>query len=626
VSSLAVLVTDLPAADAARQLEAMVRTMMHEPFYAAGSALFPEHQLYCGWVDHCNDRSRPVALHEHDNKAVLLVGEESGWTGGERSSQEAAHSLLGAYAAGSDRWLRELNGWFAGVLIDRQRSEILVFNDRYGMHRVYHAPVAGGYAFASEAKALLSIRDESRAFDTAGLGEYLASGCVFSGRTLFRDVQRLPAASLWKLKADGTIDAGRYFQPEEWEQQAPLQRDAFYNELAETLRAVTPKYFVAAEPVALSLTGGLDSRVALAYAGRPAAPHLAYTYNGAYQECFDVKVARRVAAVAGWRHEVLGLDRDFLGKLPEDAERAVWVTDGTADVTIAHELHLSARARQHARIRVTGNYGGEIFRGVSTFRPLELGSELFAGELRRHVDEASQSLAERRRRHPVTFAMFDEIPSSLYGRLAAAQSQLAVRTPYTDNALVSLAYRRPDADTTPAEGWRRLLQGVNASLAAIETDRARLGSNPSAFGRLQRLARYASFKAEWYYDGGMPAWLASFDRRLFASAPPAFVGSHKIQHYRRWFQHECAEAMTSWLEGVRSQPWVNRRACERLLAAHRSGRGTRVTELAMLATLQIVHERFLRAGSIQAAVRHTAPIAGLTESDAPGRRIAASRI
>ena len=54
-----------------------------------------------------------------------------------------------------------LNGRFQGLLTDRTRRTALLFNDRYGMQRIYYHQGRDTFYFAAEAKALLAVRPSS---------------------------------------------------------------------------------------------------------------------------------------------------------------------------------------------------------------------------------------------------------------------------------------------------------------------------------------------------------------------------------------------------------------------------------------------------------------------------------
>ena len=61
-----------------------------------------------------------------------------------------------------------LNGRFQGVLTDRKQGTSILFNDRYGMERIYYHEAKEGFYFAAEAKAILTVRPELRVVEPCG--------------------------------------------------------------------------------------------------------------------------------------------------------------------------------------------------------------------------------------------------------------------------------------------------------------------------------------------------------------------------------------------------------------------------------------------------------------------------
>src|SRR5438132_1912398 len=241
---------------------------------------------------------------------------------------------------------------------------------------------------------------------------------------------------------------------------------------------ILPTYFRPATSVGVSLTGGLDTRIIMA--GRP---HLAesttcYTYGGSYRECFDVQLAHDVARACGQRHHVIALGADFFANFAALAEETVWVTDGCLDICGSHEVYFSRQARTLAPVRLTGNYGSEILRNVSTFKYTALSERLFSADLAPYIREAVASFDDIIATHRVSFAAFKEIPWHLYGRLAAAESQLMFRSPFMDNDLVSLMYQAPPQLCETNEMSLRLISEMNPSLSRMETDMGYGGTSP----------------------------------------------------------------------------------------------------------------------------------------------------
>ncbi len=204
------------------------------------------------------------------------------------SIEENASYLVHLYEETGITFLAKLNGCFSGLLIDLREGKLVLFNDRYGINRIHVHENENGFYFASEAKSLLKILPELRRLDMQSLGEFYSCGCVLQNRSLFAGVSLLPPASAWSFSADGSVAKHSYFKVEDWENQSPLDATAYYENLKETWGRVLPRYF-RNDRVALSLTGGVDSRMVLAWSHRPAGMVPCYTFGGRYRDCADVE-------------------------------------------------------------------------------------------------------------------------------------------------------------------------------------------------------------------------------------------------------------------------------------------------------------------------------------------------
>jgi asparagine synthase (glutamine-hydrolysing) len=599
--------------DAQLQLSTMMRCMQHESFYAHGTYLLPERGCYLGWVTHPNSFSdcNPIINPTRDRILIFsgehLAHHDSPFIGGKQNGYDGttASSLLSLYETKGESFLLDLNGWFAGILVDLREHTILLFNDRFGVHRLYYHHNKESFAFASEAKSLLSIRPETRALDARALGEFLGFGNVLENRTLFSNIHVLPGGSSWTFKSPSDIKKHHYFNASTWEQQPVLSEEAFYTNLKTTVSRILPTYFRSRNPVGVSLTGGIDTRIIMA--GRPhlAEPTPCYTYGGIYRDCFDVHVAHDVAEACGQRHHVIPLGADFFNNFAALAERTVWITDGSLDICGSHEVYFSERARTLAPVRLTGNYGSEILRSVSTFKYAAPSEKLFDAHLGPHLRAAAASFAELKATHGVSFAALKEIPWHLYGRLAAAQSQLIVRSPYMDNDLVALMYQAPPELRTSNEMSLRLISELSPSLSKIGTDMGFGGNGTRLAAHLRQLHRYLLFKAEWYYNAGMPHWLSRLDHTALArSLERLFLGSHKIEHYRLWFRDQLFGYVESMLcDGpTATRPYLNRQSYRKLVASHRAGTRNNMNAINTLVTLELVQrlliERDYRHGGV----------------------------
>lgn len=582
----------------------MVATMRHQPESVSGTVFMPELGVYGGWVAHQDSFAEQQSSSTPSSAPVLLLfaGECFG------SDTPSGMSLERRYDMQSDAFVAGLNGLFSGLLIDRARRQALLFNDRYGSERIYAFTKNDAVYFASEAKTLLAVLPELRAFDDTGVAQFLAFGSTIGGRTLFRGIELLPGGSLWRFTPGAPVQRIRYFVPATWEALPSLTEAEFGARFADVFGRLLPIYLNADRPVGLSLTGGLDTRMIVACLPRGREPTAAYTYAVEGDDrLLDLAIARKVAASRGIPHHALRIGRGFLETFPEQLDRTVYLSDGCAGVLGAHELSLSMQARQLAPVRLTGNFGSEVLRSMSTFRRSGPRSDLLDPELAQRVDAV---VAEEQARtvHPVTHAAFEEVPWHLFGTLAVGRSQLSVRTPYMDNQVVELAYRAPPyLRRTPAPALR-LIHDNDVDLAVLPTDRGVAWGPVGLHSRLRRLYCEVTFKLDYWHKEGLPDALAPFDAPLGFLSCLGLLGLHKFLAYRAWFRHELAPYTAQVIGDAcrRGLPFWNGTALRTLVPEHVNGRRNHLRDIHAVLTLEAV-DRMLISGSAYRA--HAAAIA-----------------
>jgi asparagine synthase (glutamine-hydrolysing) len=427
------------------------------------------------------------------------------------------------------------------------------------------------------------------------LGELVACGCVLEDRTLFEKVHVLPPAAAWVFR-NGSVERKRtYFVPREWEEQTPLESEPYYRELRDVFSRNLPRYFDTPERMAMSLTGGLDTRMIMAWQQPSPGSLPCYTFGGMVRDSRDVVVARRVARACGQPHEVLRVGAEYLSAFPRYAERTVFLTDGCVDVGRSPDLYLNERAREIAPVRMTGNYGGEVLRQVRGFKPVDPAAGLFRPEFLAHVDRAKATYTDLLRRHPLTFAIFEQRPWHHYV-LALEQTQLSPRSPFLDNDLVRTVFRAPASALANNDVCLRLIADANPALGRIRTDRGLGGGPGSLAGPLSRAVFEFLFKAEYAYDVGMPQWMARIDHRLSRlGLERLFLGRHKLYHFRVWYRDVLAGYVRDMLLDSRalSRPYLERKSLEAMVQGHLEGGRNYTTEIHKLLTLELVHRLFI---------------------------------
>ncbi len=598
------LITKMPSERARRELLLMLESVRHEPFYETGTWFDESQGIYLGWTARKNSFADGMPLcNERGDIVLIFSGEEFPEPGTARRLKERGHTLEEKRSSYLVHLYEEdavfptgLNGRFHGLVADRSRGTATLFNDRYGMHRIYYHESKESFYFAVEAKAILAVRPELRSVDPRGMGEFVACGCVLENRSLFKSIDVLPPASAWVFRNGQIERKGSYFQPREWEDQAFLEPEPYYQELRETFSQNLPRYFNGRERIGVSLTGGLDTRMIMAWqkAGPGSLP--CYTFGGTFRDCRDVLVARQVARACKQSHTVIPVGDDFLTRFPRYAERTVYLTDGCADVSRSPDLYANERARDVAPVRMTGNYGDEVLRRIRVFKPVDPSPGLFHADFLSEIHVARDTYAGLLGVHPLSFSVFRQAPWHHYGLLALEETQLSLRTPYLDNDFVRRGFRAPASASTNNDLRLRLIGEGNSSLKQIRTDLGFGGTAGTFSGAVSREFQHFTMKAEYAYDHGMPQWVARVDH-LFSPfhLERQFLGRHKFYHFRVWYRDALSKYVREMLLDPRtlSRPYLERNGLETMVRRHLKGDRNYTREIHKALTLELVHRLFV---------------------------------
>jgi asparagine synthase (glutamine-hydrolysing) len=589
-------------------LDRMLQSIRHEKFYSSGTFADELLGLSVGWAVHprgfsdCMPIWNPTRTcvlffhgeHHPDREQVARLAEFADMPiGGD------ARLVLRLYEQEGLRFLTRLNGCFQGILADLRCQQVFLFNDRLGMQRLYYADVGSSFVFSSEAKALLKICGALRRLDSRSVGEFLTCGCALENRTLFQEISTLPAGSCWTFQvdgssnlADGSSKRARYFEAVEWEQQSSLPAKEIYEALPELIRSVVARHMSSGLPIGVSLSGGLDTRLIMAYLDDTNTGVSTYTFSGITRETYDVKIARSVAAACGRSHQVLSLNQEFLRNYPMLSARTVYMSDGGLGAEGAYELFFNQLARQVADIRVTGNYGSEVFRRVRQLGAFPPDRRMLNPDFAPQVDRAVATIAEYDKGHDLSFGVFCQAPWFGYGRLSIEQSQVIVRNPFLDNEFLRYMYRVPLELRNNSDLELHTIHQGNGQLLEIPTDRAERGRYGKMSSFLDHAWTWLIFKADYCYKSGMPQWLEQIHYLMRPLTLEKLVmGLHRFHYYRVWFRQELASHVRDILldPATRARPYFNHAFIEQMVARHIKGDRNYTDQIERVLSLELIH-------------------------------------
>jgi len=582
------------------EVERLIEGMGHYPDYEQGIFSWEEEGVYVGWIckkGSFNDRM-PIYNKKRDILVFLsgeiFIDEEKirkmpGW--GDLEDLGNAQWVALGYEDKGEEIFKELNGWFSGIILDKRKGKTILFNDRFGMEKLFFGKADGEWLFSSEAKALTAWREELRAPDFDALGEFFVYGHPIGGRTFQKNVSLVPGGSKWVIKKAETFLKESYFDPRLWEEQEEVDRGQFLGQLNEKFRAILPRYLKGEKPLGMSLTGGLDSRIILANIGIPLDEIRFYTFGNNVRKTLDEKIARSVTASLYQPHESIVLQRDFFDDFEKYAEKTIFFSDGYHEAFGAHDLYFNEIAREISPVRLSGKFGSEVLRWTTTFKPSSFQRDLFQDGFQKYIDGALERYGEAIARNSLSFTLFHDAPFHEYGRIKVENARINLRTPFMDNDLLELLYRTPRDMVGEKTASLNLIHRNNPALMEIPTDRGVVGNRGFLRTQLGRLYQEGMFRVEYFFSEGMPSRLSLLNRIVIkAELERRFLGNHRYLHYSRWIREELKDFVMGILgsQELKIGSIVKKKSVEEMLYKHLHKGHNFTREINRLVSLEII--------------------------------------
>jgi asparagine synthase (glutamine-hydrolysing) len=358
--------------------------------------------------------------------------------------------LLAAYDAWGERCVERLRGMFAFAIYDQTRRVLFMARDRAGEKPLYWAEHRGGLVFASELKALMADSEFPRRLSPEGLAYYLSFGYVPGDRCILQGVHKLmPAHCLSWPHAGGAPKIRRYWDIPPARPDETSSVDELTDELRHVLTSAVGEQLVADVPLAVLLSGGVDSSVVAAIAAQ-ASHHRVRTFTVTlpnHPRLDESRFARSVAEYLGTDHVELPLDQssaDLIQKL------AVQYDEPIADSSMIPTYLLAKTVSRHCKVVLGGDGGDELFGGYLAYQ-----TALRRDRLRVRLPRGARSLiAATARRILPSGAKGRNALMALEGSTADGIAQSAVWTDAADYSRISSWLSRRSQKYSPTR-WRR---------------------------------------------------------------------------------------------------------------------------------------------------------------------------
>lgn len=487
-----------------------------------------------------------------------------------RSTSDTEVILLG-YLAWGENVIARLRGIFAIALYDA-RGTVLLARDPLGIKPLYYAQTDVGLIFASELQALRAGGLVPVEIDPVSVVAYLELGAVPTPRTIYRHIQALEPATLFRCDLSTMeTSATRYWAVPTRERAMP--KDVLAETRAALFDAVRSQ-LVSDVPLGAFLSGGLDSSAVVAL--------MRQATNGTLRTCAmifeeaeysEAPYARAVAEQVGAEHfervvtagEVTGEMPRILRSLDQPS------TDGV------NSYFVSQTARQAGlTVALSGLGGDELFGGYPTF---SAAPRLYQQMRRLQKIPAATTLTRTAlgfAPHPARYAKIQDAlgspasPASAYlayrGVFAPSQARALV-TPEVWNASrafdpVSYISARADGDGKYSSDESRFAWTSRAELATYtlnqllrDTDVMSMAHSLEVrvpFLDHQLVESIVSLPEQTKQNGGAPKPLL---QKALGDALPAVVRERRVKQgftfpFERWLRGDLKKYLSRYAPGA----------------------------------------------------------------------------
>ena len=263
--------------------------------------------------------------------------------------------------------IRLLNGMFAFIIFDRQKNQLFIGRDHFGIKPLYWYDDAQRVIFGSEIKSLLAHPDIPAAPQTESLYEYLTFQFIMGEATMFKNIYKVQPGHYMTLD----LNTWKFKTVKYWEPNFKIDEyhteEYFIAELQKILDETIFQQLRSDVPLGTYLSGGIDSSYVTIMSSRMLNKSIK-SFSGAFAEgpeFNELEYARIVAKTANAElYEIFPTEQEFIDSLP----RLIYHLDEpVGGPGLFPQYMVSKVASKHVKVILGGQGGDEIFGGYARY-------------------------------------------------------------------------------------------------------------------------------------------------------------------------------------------------------------------------------------------------------------------
>lgn len=275
------------------------------------------------------------------------------------STKSDAEVIVHGYEEWGKDLPKKLRGMYAFAIWDKNKKELFMARDKWGIKPLYYYHKDNTLLFASEIKAFLDHPEFIREFNEEILSAYLCFNSVPTEETFFKNVKRVEPGH--QVTYDGKeLSIERFFALTFDEKNIDIEQAA--DEINEAMTDSVKRHFAADVEVGSLLSSGVDSSYIVSL-GKPAKTFTVGYDDPKYNE---INYAEDLADKLGIENISRKISQEeYIKNFPK---LMYHMDEPLADPSTIALYSISELASEHVKVITSGEGADELFGGYNTYK------------------------------------------------------------------------------------------------------------------------------------------------------------------------------------------------------------------------------------------------------------------
>lgn len=271
--------------------------------------------------------------------------------------------------------LQDLDGAFAVAWADENGTRLRLIRDPFGVRSLYYFVADEIVYFASELKQLLAVAECPRDVDLSAIHKYLTFSFVPGEAVPLQGVKRVLPGHVVTFTGLTKPKSEAYFVLEEKEQEAFRDRTTAVEALREVAKLAVTRRVDHGAPLALYLSGGLDSSAMAVWLKSRETNTTLFTLDFGVHS-IEREESQIVAKTVGFEQVLVPANGSELSRRIPELASMLDLPFG--DVVTGPQMMLGLAAKERGIAHVLNGEGGDQLFGGWTNKPM-IAAEIFGG-------------------------------------------------------------------------------------------------------------------------------------------------------------------------------------------------------------------------------------------------------